>query len=274
MRAGFCTAGSAGHRRRTARTAQDPNIAAPCTGLAPTAVSPGTDTSPPFMAEHRALLSCWIAIALVPAVAHAQACRGRPGFTKTNIVANAGAMHATDVRSASAGLTVGSNTGPLASIAVGHVVREASESFSTDQTGSSLGASIAYAGTEFGGRMEFCPGAGISRIRVSGDFFGSEATLTQTSRRVGLSAGYILSASPDVLVVPFASAEYVWFEGSIKGDGINLPVPEDTYIPITIGAGAVLRQRYGATAGVVIPTGVPTAHRSFTLSLSVALGGR
>lgn len=222
----------------------------------------------------RTLLACWIAIALVPATPHAQACRGRPGFTKANVVANAGAMQASDVRSASAGVTVGGSTGPLASVAVGYVVREASETFSTDQTGSSLGASIAYAGTEAGGRVELCPGAGISRIRVTGDFFGSEATLTQTSRRVGLSAGYILTASPDVQVVPFAAAEYVWFGGSVKGDGIDLPVPEDTYIPISIGTGVVLRERYGATVGLVIPTGVPTAHHSFTMSLSVALGGR
>jgi hypothetical protein len=122
--------------------------------------------------------------------------------------------------------------------------------------------------------MEFCPGAGVSLIRVSGDFFGSEATLTQTSRRVGLSAGYILAASTDVLVVPYASAEYVWFGGSVKGDRVNMPVPEDTYIPISIGAGAVWRERYGATVGVVLPTGVPTAHHSYTMSFSVALGGR
>ena len=220
------------------------------------------------------LLSSSLVFALLAQTAGAQTCRGRPGFTKTMVVANAGGMRASDARSMSAGATVGRPEGLLASVAIGYVVREASATFSTDQTGTSLGASAAYAGTEAGGRLELCPGLGFSRIQVSGDFFGEEATLTQTSRRAGLSAGYRLPATRDVLVIPFGSAEYVWFDGSVRGDGFNLPVPEDTYIPISLGLGSVWKEWIGFTLAVVIPTGLPTAHRSYVISFSVALGGR
>ena len=220
------------------------------------------------------LLSSSLVFALLAQTAGAQTCRGRPGFTKTMVVANAGAMKASDARSMSAGATAGRPEGLLASAAIGYVVREASATFSTDQTGTSLGASVAYAGTEAGGRLELCPGLGFSRIQVSGDFFGNEATLTQTSRRAGLAAGYRLPATRDVLVIPFGSADYVWFDGSVRGEGIDLPVPEDTYIPISLGLGSVWKERIGFTMAVVIPTGLPTAHRAYVASFSVAVGGR
>jgi hypothetical protein len=214
------------------------------------------------------------AIALLSADSPAQACRGRPGFAKASVMANAGAMVASDVRSASGGLTVGAREGPFASVAIGYVIRESSETFNTEQTGTSLGASVAYAGTEAGGRLELCPGVGISQLKVSGDFGGVRATLTQNTRRAGVSAGYTWAATPDVAVIPFASVEYVWFGGSVRGDGFDLRVPEDAYYPISIGLGTALGERFGLTAAVVLPTGRPTAHPSFVTSLSAALRRR
>ena len=217
-----------------------------------------------------------LAVALVAKNARGQTCRGRPGFTKAKVVANAGAMMASDARSTSAGLTIGSRgEGLVASVAAGRVVREVSSTFDSDQTGTSLGASIAYAGTEAGGRLELCPGLGISQIKVSGDFVtGGRATLTQTSRRAGVSAGYTLPASPSLLVIPFATVERVWFGGSVKGEGVDFPVPEDTYIPVTVGLGTVWKDRVGMTAAMIIPTGLPTPKTSFLTTLSLALGGR
>jgi hypothetical protein len=192
-------------------------------------------------------------------------------------IVNTGAMVASDAKSISAGLTAGLRDGLLASVAIGYVVRDASPTFSSDQRGPSLGASIAYAGTEAGGRLELCPGLGYSRIRVSGDFIdGRPATLTQTTRRAGASAGYTLRASPAVLVIPFASAEYVWFSGSVTGESVHFPVPEDTYLPLTVGLGMVWNERLGITAGAIIPTRLPggVGRNSFVTSLSLALGGK
>lgn len=214
------------------------------------------------------------AIAILPADSTAQACRGRPGFAKASVHANAGAMVASDARSASGGVTVGIREGPLASVAIGHVIREASRTFNSEQRGTSLGASVAYAGTEASGRVELCPSLGISRLKVSGDFGGVTATLTQNTRRAGVSAGYIWSVTPAVAAIPFASVEFVRFGGSVRGDAFNLPVPEDTYYPISVGLGTVLRERFGLTAVVIIPTGIPTAHVSFVTSLSAAIGSR
>ena len=223
----------------------------------------------------RILLPCSIVIALVPAEAYAQACRGRPGFSKARVLANAGAMVASDVRSISAGATVGIMNGLLLSAAFGYVVREASANFRSDQTGTSLAANVVYPGVlDHQGRLELCPGAGISQVKVTGDFFGTRATLTQTMRRVSGSAGYTFAASTKVVVVPFASVDYVWFGGSVKGDGVNVPVPQDTYTPVSIGLGAVLYERFGINAAVTIPMGVPTAHHSFVTSLTMALGRR
>ena len=55
---------------------------------------------------------------------------------------------------------------------------------------------------------------------------------------------------------------------------MSLPVPDDTYYPISAGLGTVLRERFGLTAAVIIPTGIPTGHASFVVSLSAALGRR
>lgn len=215
------------------------------------------------------------AIALLPVDSTAQACRGRPGFAKANVIANAGAMVASDVRSIGGGATVGVGEGPLASVAIGYVVRNASATFNTEQTGTSLGASLAYAGTEGkDGRLELCPGVGISQLKVTGDFSGTTATLTQNTRRAGLSVGYTWPVTPKLSVIPFASIDYVRFGGSVSGDGVELPVPDDTYYPIGVGLGAVLRERFGLTGAVIIPTGVPTAHASFVMSLSASVGRR
>ena len=222
------------------------------------------------------LLAACVIVALLPADSAAQACRGRPGFAKTIVVANAGIMMADDARSTSVGLTVGSRgEGLVASVAAGNVVRDASATFDSEQTGTSLGASLAYAGTEGkDGRLELCPGAGISQVKVSGSFFGDRATLTQTTRRMGLSAGYRFGVSPDLSLIPFASIDYVWLGGSVRGNGIELKVPDDTYYPIGVGLGTVVRDRFGLTASVIIPTGIPTGHTSFVLSLSAAIGHR
>ena len=227
------------------------------------------------MNSHHLLAGC-ITIALLPAESTAQACRGRPGFSKARVVAGAGAMMASDARSTSVGLTAGSrDEGPLVSVATGSVMREPSETFSSEQTGTSLGASIAYAGTELKGRLELCPGLGITQIKVTGDFFsGDRVTLTQTSRRAGVSAGYRVAASQQVLVIPFASVEYVRFGGSVKGNGIDLPVPDDSYVPVSVGLGAVLRERVGLTGAATIPTGIPVRRTSYVVSLSVAIGNR
>ena len=223
----------------------------------------------------RVFLAGCLTVGLLPADSSAQACRGRPGFAKAHVIANAGAMVASDVRSISGGATVGSGEGPLASVAVGYVVRDASPTFSTDQTGTSLGASLAYAGTEGKARrLELCPGVGISQLKVSGNFGGTHATLTQNMRRVGVSAGYTWPVTTDISVIPFASVDYVWFGGSVKGGGLDLPVPEDTYYPIGVGIGTVLRERVGLTGALIVPTGIPTGHASFVLSVSAALGNR
>lgn len=220
---------------------------------------------------HLFLAGC-ATIALWPAISTAQACRGRPGFEQSNAIASAGAMVASDVRSISGGGTVGRREGPLASVAISYVVRDPSATFDTEQRGSSLGASLAYAGTEGkDGRLELCPGIGISQLKVTGDFFGATATLTQNTRRAGVSAGYTWPVTPDFSVIPFASIDYARFGGSVSGDGVELPVPDDTYYPIGIGLGAVLRQRVGLTGAVIIPTGLPEAHASFVMSLSAAL---
>ena len=222
-----------------------------------------------------AVVGC-IAAALLANNASAQTCRGRPGFIKAMVVASAGAMMASDVRSTTAGLTAGSRgEGLVASVAAGHVVRKASSTFDSDQTGTSLGASIAYSGTEMDGRLELCPGIGVSQIRVSGEFVaGGRATLTQTSRRAGVSAGYTLSASPGLRVIPFASVEYVWFGGSVKGEGVDFAVPEDTYVPVSLGLGTVWSDRLGISIAVIIPTGLESAAKSFVATASLALGGR
>jgi len=223
------------------------------------------------------LLAGCVTIALCPMASSAQACRGRPGFSRASVVASAGAMAASDARSTSVGLTVGSHgEGLVASIAGGYVVREASPTFVSEQTGTSLGASLAYAGTEFHGRLELCPGLGISQIKVTGEFIsGDRTTLTQTSRRAGVSAGYTLAATPSLRVIPFATVEYVRFGGSLTGNGVNLPVPEDSYVPVTAGLGAVLHERFGLTGSVTVPTGLPTRRRlSFVMSLSAAIGHR
>ena len=224
----------------------------------------------------RVFLAGLVTVGLVPSSSAAQACRGRPGFATAPVTANAGAMLASDVRSTSAGVTAGSRgEGLLASVAVGYVVRDASPTFSTDQTGTSLGASLAYAGTEGrDGRLELCPGVGISQLNVSGEFGGTTATLTQNTRRAGISAGYTWRVTRDLSVIPFASIDYVRFGGSVRGGGVELPVPDDTYYPIGVGLGTVLRQRAGLTASVIIPTGIPTGHASFVMSLSFAVGRR
>jgi len=228
------------------------------------------------MIASRVVLAGFVAVSLVASASGAQTCRGRPGFATAPVIANAGAMVASDVRSTSAGLTAGSRgEGLLASVAAGYVVRDASATFGTEQTGTSLGASVAYAGTEGkDGRLELCPGVGISQLKVSGDFGGTPATLTQNMRRAGLSAGYRWAVRRDVSLVPFASIDYVRFGGSVSGGGVELPVPDDTYYPIGVGLGAVLRERLGLTGSVIIPTGIPTGHASFVLSLSVAVGRR
>lgn len=223
----------------------------------------------------RLLVGCVMG-ALLPADSAAQACRGRPGFAKAMVVANAGVMMAEDARSTSVGLTTGSRgEGLVASVAAGHVVREDSPTFDSEQTGTSLGASLAYAGTEGkDGRLALCPGVGISRVKVSGSAFGATATLTQTTRRVGLSAGYTFGVSPDLSVIPFASIDWVRLGGSFSGNGTEFLVPDDTYYPIGVGLGIVLRERFGLTASAIIPTGIPTGHTSFVMSLSAALGRR
>jgi hypothetical protein len=228
-----------------------------------------------MIVPRRILLPCSIVIALLPTEVSAQACRGRPGFSTGRVVVNAGAMVASDVRSVSGGATIGMVNGPLVSGAIGYVVREVSADFRTEQTGTSLGASAAYAMiADEEGRVEFCPVAGISQVKVSGDFIGTTATLTQTARRIGGSAGYTFAASSDVVVVPFVSVEYVWFGGSIKGDSVHVQVPQDTYTPVSFGIGAVLYERFGINAAMIIPMGLPTARNSFATTLSMALGGR
>lgn len=212
------------------------------------------------------------AIALLPIDATAQACRGRPGFTTAHVIANVGAMASSDARSISGGATVGSRESLFASAAIGYVVRYASPTFSTDQTGTSLGASLGYAGSEGkDGRLELCPSIGVSQIKVTGTFSGTTATLTQTTRRAGVSAGYTWPVARSLSVIPFASVEYVRLGGSVKADDLHLPVPEDTYYPIGIGLGSVLGERFGVSGAVIIPTGIPTGHPSFVLSLSAAL---
>jgi len=223
----------------------------------------------------RVFVSVCICAALVPADSGAQACRGRPGFATSRVVANAGAALSSEARSISGGVTVGGREGPFASAAIGHVVRYASPTFSTDQTGTSLGASLGYAGTEGkDGRLELCPALGITRIKVTGTFFGATATLIQTTRRAGVSAGYTWPVDSALSIVPFASIEYVKLGGSLQGDGANLPVPEDTYYPVAVGVGAVLRERFGVTGSVIIPTGIPTGRPSFVIGLSTAIGPR
>ena len=225
--------------------------------------------------RHGVSLTCAIVFAIASRESGAQTCRGRPGFAKSRVMLNAGGMMASDVRSVSGGVTVGSaDEGPLGSVAVGYVVREASPTFSSDQTGYSLGAGIAYEGTELSGRLAICPGVGVSRLAVTGDFFGTEATLTQNQKRAGVSAGYLWPASRTVTLIPFASVEYVWFGGSVSNDDFDLPVPEDTYLPVTAGLGTAWSETLGISAAVVIPTGVPTAHHSFVLSVAWALGKR
>lgn len=228
------------------------------------------------MTACRLFFAGFVTLGLVPSDATAQTCRGRPGFATAHVIANAGAMFASDVRSTSVGLTAGSrDEGLLASVAIGYVVRDASATFSTEQTGTSLGASLAYAGTEGkDGRLELCPGVGISQLKVSGDFGGTTATLTQNTRRVGLSAGYTWPVTRGLSVIPFASIDYVRFGGTVSGGGVELPVPDDTYYPIGVGLGTVLRQRAGLTGSVIFPTGIPTGHASFVMSLSFAAGRR
>jgi hypothetical protein len=187
-------------------------------------------------------------------------------------------MTASDARSTSIGLTVGSrDEGLLGSIASGYVVRKASATFPSEQTGTSLGASVAFAGTELRGRVEICPGIGITQIKVTGDHYaGGRATLTQTSRRGGVSAGYKLTPSPRLLVIPFASVEYVRFGGSVKGSGVSVPVPWDSYVPVSLGLGTVLRDRFGLTCALTIPTSLPrgVGRNTFLISGSAALGSR
>ena len=224
------------------------------------------------------LLAGCVAVALLPSESTAQACRGRPGFSRAKVVASAGAMTASDARSTSIGLTVGSrDEGLLGSIASGYVVRKASATFPSEQTGTALGASVAFAGAELRGRLEVCPGIGISQIKVTGDFIsGDRATLTQTSQRGGVSAGYKLTPSPRLLAIPFASVEYVRFGGSVKGNGVSVPVPWDSYVPVSVGLGTVLSDRFGLTGALTIPTGLPrgVGRNTFAISGSVALGGR
>ena len=220
---------------------------------------------------HVFLAGC-VTLVLLPGNAVAQACRGRPGFTTAHVIANAGAMTSSDARSVSGGATVGAREGPWASAAIGYVVRYASPTFSTDQTGTSLGATLGYAGTEGkDGRLELCPNIGLSRVKVTGTFFGATATLIQTTRRAGVSAGYTWPVTRALSLIPFVSVEYVWLGGSVKGDDGELPVPEDTYYPIGVGLGTVLGERFGVSGSVTIPTGIPTGHPSFVISLSAAL---
>src|SRR5688572_23769412 len=101
----------------------------------------------------RLFVGC-VMVALSPADSSAQACPGLPGFAKTIVVANAGVMMADEARPTSVGLTAGSREeGLVASVAAGPVVREASPTFDSEQTGTSLGARLAYAGTEWNGRL-------------------------------------------------------------------------------------------------------------------------
>lgn len=213
-------------------------------------------------------------LAFMPSEGDAQACRGRPGFGRGNIHVNAGAMFSSEARSMSGGATLGAVDGPFVAVGAGRVVREASPTFSTDQTGTSLAVSVGGAMTgDRMGRVEVCPLGGLTQIKVTGDFHGTPATLTQNSRRLGISAGYSQEMASDLVLVPFATVEYVSFDGSVKGESVNLPVPEDTYTPIAIGLGVVRGERFGWNASVTFPVGRPTAKPSFVTTFTMALGG-
>ncbi len=203
----------------------------------------------------------------------AQVCLGRPGFGRGKVHVNAGPMLSTDARSASGGVTAGSPNGLFLALGAGYVIRDASPTFTTDQTGTSLAVTLGGAvAADSKGRVELCPIAGLSQIKVTGDFFGTPATLTQNSQRGGFTAGFTHPLAPDVVLIPFASAEYVSFGGSVKGGAVNLPVPEDTYTPIAIGVGVVRRERLGWNASVTFPVGIPTGKPSFPTTFSIALG--
>lgn len=218
-------------------------------------------------------LALFSGLAFMPLDANAQACRGRPGFGRGHVHLNAGAMLSSEARSVSGGVTIGAVDDLLLAAGAGYVVREASPTFTTDQTGTSLAVSLGFSIADASGRVAICPLGGLTQVKVTGDFHGTQATLTQNSRRVGASAGYSYSIGREVALIPFVSAEYVWFDGSVKGDVVNLPVPEDTYTPIAVGLGVVLRERLGWNASVTFPVGIPTARPSFVTTFSIALGG-
>jgi hypothetical protein len=174
-------------------------------------------------------------------------------------------------RSLSGGLTIGVADGPFLSLGAGHVIRDRSETFSTEQTGPSLAATIGASIESEGRRYQVCPLAGFTQIKVTGDFYGTRATLTQNQQRLGISGGYAIAAGTSVALVPFLTAEYVNFGGTLKGDYVNLPVPDDTFTPVTVGAGLVFRDRVGLTAAVTVPV-APTGTASFVTALSIGLG--
>jgi hypothetical protein len=212
-------------------------------------------------------------LSFVAPEADAQACRGRPGFGRGHVHVNAGAMLSSEARSMSGGATIGAVDGLLLAVGAGYVVREASPTFTTDQTGTSLAVTLgASVIADARARIEVCPLGGLTQVKVTGDFHGTPATLTQNSRRAGASAGYSFTVAPNVVLIPFASAEYVSFGGSVKGDAVNLPVPDDTYTPIAIGLGLVRKERLGWNASVTFPVGIPTGKPSFVTTFSIALG--
>jgi hypothetical protein len=214
-----------------------------------------------------------LAVTMLSRPVFAQVCVGGIGFQSAPTQLGASLSIGNDVRLFSGDVRFGTPNGAFGSIGAGYAVLDAEGLFDEDPSGVMLGGTVGYAaslGSE--GRMEFCPLAGVSWLRVSADFLDEEITLEQTSFQFGGSVGFMLPSSGTASVIPFVGFSYVRADGTIEGGGESFDLEADSYTPGTFGVGIILNPRFAISGAVLFPFGIDDADPSFTLGLRFGLG--
>lgn len=209
-------------------------------------------------------------VVFAPSAARAQLCVGTAPFS-AGPVRLAGAMNFTDGAKQFGGmLDVGAAQGLFAGA---NASRISFDDFS--ETAMVYGVHAGFAvpvGTSQ--KAQMCPIVSLGfNDGPDLDFFGSPAELSGRQLGLGFSLGGIVSSTPSLDVVPFATIAYIRSKADLTFGGSTETTNDDNGL-LALGVGFVLSRMVTIQPNIAFPLGEEDSDPSYGIALMVNLGRR